>query len=585
MHPFRRIAEAGGIARVYATWSHFSMDWVICYGDSIFFRVPPWQDFLQRIPRICDTRQKKKALVDLMMHSLTFFLTLCAAYLASARRSGQHIWMRSLDSPRGLPAMPVTEPVARLHERRNYTSKYLTDKTKKFYVDGTSIPEVEFDVGESYAGLLPISPAKNESRKLFFWFFPTNDPLGQDEITIFLNGGPGCSSMEGLLKENGPFLWQTGTIKPVPNPWSWTNLTNMVWIDQPVGTGFSQGIPSAISEEDVSVQFLGFFKEFIDTFGFYGKNVYITGESYAGAYVPYIADAMFNANDTKYFNVQSTLIYDPIINTIPIQEQVPAVAFVNYWEPLFALNASFMADIRARADKCGYTSYLNDNLVFPPKGLLPPPPNATSRSCDVFFDILDAVFYVNPCFNFYKISDTCPLLWDVIGFPGSYPYLQDGAELYFNRSDVKRHINVPQDTSWSECALMPVFINRTDNSPPSGLSVLPSVIERSKRTVIAHGMLDMVLMSNGTLLAIQNMTWNGMQGFQSEPKEDFFVPYHVDTSISTIAGAGIMGTTHTERSLTWVTIQLSGHMVPEYAPSAAYRHLEFLLGRIDKLTQ
>jgi carboxypeptidase D len=430
----------------------------------------------------------------------------------------------------------------------------------EFYVDGSRIPEVDFDVGESYAGLLPISSAKNESRKLFFWFFPTNDPLGQDDLTIWLNGGPGCSSMEGLIKENGPFLWQSGTFKPVQNPWSWTNLTNMIWIDQPVGTGFSQGIPSATGEKDISTQFLGFFKEFIDTFEFYGKKIYITGESYAGVYVPFIADAMFNANDTKYFNVQSTLIYDPLINSFTTQQQVPMVAFVDYWKGLFALNASFMADIHTRADECGYTSYLNDNLVFPPKGPLPPAPTVTSEKCDVFDDILDAVFLVNPCFDVYQIATTCPLLWDVIGFPSTFPYLPPGAELYFDRSDVKRHLHVPQTTTWVECSLTPVFVNGTDITRPSGLSVLPGVIERSKRTIIGHGMLDMVLMANGTLLSIQNMTWNGMQGFQSEPKDDFFVPYHTQNSLGTLAGAGVMGTTHTERSLTWVAIQLSGHM-------------------------
>lgn len=43
-----------------------------------------------------------------------------------------------------------------------------------FEVNGTGIPEVDFDVGESYAGLLPISDAKNETRKLFFWYDLSN---------------------------------------------------------------------------------------------------------------------------------------------------------------------------------------------------------------------------------------------------------------------------------------------------------------------------------------------------------------------------------------------------------------------------
>jgi len=190
-----------------------------------------------------------------------------------------------------------------------------------YSVNGSAIPDVDFDVGESYAGLLPISSAANETRKLYFWFFPSTNPAASDEITIWLNGGPGCSSLEGLLQENGPFLWQYGTFKPFRNEWTWVNLTNMVWVEQPVGTGFSQGTPDATSEADVAREFLGFFKNFVDLFALQGRKIFIAGESYAGYYVPYIADAMLNTNDTTYYNVDSILIYDPSTSTDTVQEQ------------------------------------------------------------------------------------------------------------------------------------------------------------------------------------------------------------------------------------------------------------------------
>lgn len=67
-------------------------------------------------------------------------------------------------------------------------------------------------LGESYAGLMPISSQQNAS-ELYFWFFPSDNAHASDEILIWLNGGPGCSSLEGLLQENGPFLWQYGESK------------------------------------------------------------------------------------------------------------------------------------------------------------------------------------------------------------------------------------------------------------------------------------------------------------------------------------------------------------------------------------
>jgi carboxypeptidase D len=323
----------------------------------------------------------------------------------------------------------------------------------------------------------------------------------------------------------------------------------------------------------------------VDTFTLHGYTVYITGESYAGYYVPYIADAMFNADDKEYYNISSIMIYDPSLNSDAIQEQIPAVPFADFWGPLIDLNETFNADIHKRAEACNYTSYLDEYLVFPPKGPLPTPPNVKNdvKGCDLWSDIYYAATEINPCFDVYQVATTCPLLWDVLGFPGSFDYLPTGAEIYFNRTEVQKAINAPIQ-SWAECTSVKVFVNGTDNSLPSAESVLPGVIDRAERVIIGHGLLDYILIYNGTLLAIQNMTFGGSQGFSSPPEDDFIVPnLYPELSTSSLAGSGVMGKYHTEKKLTLVTITLSGHMVPQYAPGAAYRQMEFLLGRIPSL--
>lgn len=68
----------------------------------------------------------------------------------------------------------------------NGSSPYLNPNSQKFVVDGTAIPDVNFDIGESYAGLLPISKASNETRQLYFWFFPSKNPDAGDEIAIWV---------------------------------------------------------------------------------------------------------------------------------------------------------------------------------------------------------------------------------------------------------------------------------------------------------------------------------------------------------------------------------------------------------------
>ena len=208
----------------------------------------------------------------------------------------------------------------------------------EFVVNGSAIPGVPFDIGESYAGTLSVDSNATNENQLYFWFFPSENTNATDEITIWLNGGPGCSSLDGLFQEHGPFLWQSGTAAPQRNPFSWNNLTNIVYVDQPIGTGFSPAAPGAPgkinNETDVAMLFTGFWQNFMTTFDFTGRKVYIAGESYAGQYIPYIAQYMLERNNTDFYNVAGILIYDPSIGTGSVnnngtQSQIPLEQLTN----------------------------------------------------------------------------------------------------------------------------------------------------------------------------------------------------------------------------------------------------------------
>ena len=244
--------------------------------------------------------------------------------------------------------------------------RFLNNKTKKFAVDGANLPEIHFDVGESYAGSLPITGKKGEKDNLFFWFFPSEDGSVTDEITVWLNGGPGCSSLSGFLTENGPVLWQDGTLAPVKNPYSWHKLTNMIWIEQPVGTGFSLGTPSARDEIELATQFRGFWKNFIDTFDqLKGAKTYFTGESYAGAYVPYIANSFLLQNDTKYYNLKGISINDPVIGDDNLQFSITDVPFNTYWANLLHHSDETISKINQLYESSG-TGKLHKKVVHFP---------------------------------------------------------------------------------------------------------------------------------------------------------------------------------------------------------------------------
>ncbi|PYH80689.1 serine carboxypeptidase pepF [Aspergillus uvarum CBS 121591] len=511
--------------------------------------------------------------------------SLCADH-ASAGKLGRFA-QRTRDAK---PAKRAGEVAKRSHSTPVEDYRFYNNATHAFRVK--SLPDVHYDIGETYSGLIPIEK-DDPSRALFFVFQPTvGAPV--DEVTIWLNGGPGCSSLEGFLQENGRFTWQPGTYLPVENQYSWVNLTNVLWVDQPVGTGFSVGTPTAVSEEEIAQDFIKFFKNWQQTFGIKNFKIYVTGESYAGRYVPYISAAMLDEKDTEYFDLKGALTYDPVIGQFDyVQTDAPVVPFVQDNKVLFNFNASFLAELEQLHESCGYKAFIDDYLTFPASGVQPPKSMNYSGDCDLWDLINNEVLGNNPCFNPYAINENCPIVWDVLGFPTEVDYTPPGATIYFDRSDVKRALHAPANITWSECSNESVFVGVGGPEGEGDLSanpiehVLPQVIEGTNRVLISNGDFDMVILTQGTLLSIQNMTWNGKLGFETEPA----TPINIELPDlqwdpilgGATGGQGDMGIQHYERGLMWAETYQSGHMQPQYQPRVSYRHLQWLLGRIDKL--
>ncbi|EYB27867.1 hypothetical protein FG05_04546 [Fusarium graminearum] len=485
-------------------------------------------------------------------------------------------------------------------------TQYYNTKTSQFYVDPKGIPEVSFDVGESYAGQIPVDLKKNGSKdsKFFYWFFPTVNPAGKDDVVIWFNGGPGCSSLEGIfiistitptilirsvgfIQENGPFKWQYGTYKPVPNAWSWHKLANVIWVEYPIGTGFSTGPVTAHNNTQTADEFVKWWKNLVDTFSLQGKKIYVTGESYAGVYVPYVGAAMLDKKDKKYYDVQGALYYDPVM---PYADELHLdkaafPAFFRHWESVFAIPNKNKKILENDNEKCGLDKYREAHLTYPP----PPKPwkSVPTKGCDITSHFDEIIPVINPCFNVYHVQDTCPVLWDILGFP-SVEYVAPGASIYFNLPDVRKAIHAPSTPkNWTSCS-GPVFVKDDPHyDPAEHEKKFQTLVEKTNNVIIGSGMADYIITSNTTALAVQGLKWNGKQGFQKAPSQEFVVPIINNTALNTEnwAGGSVQGEVHSERGFTLATVKTSGHMVPQYAPPAAFRQLEHLLGRVESLTE
>ena len=158
---------------------------------------------------------------------------------------------------------------------------------------------------------------------MFYWMYPhlnfTDAP-----IVIWLNGGPGASSIFGNFLENGPLrIERNGTNSSTDynvyiNPeGSWVDSATMIYIDQPIGTGFSYGSPLLDNMEDATTYFMTFLENLWAMYpDFNKKPLFMTGESYAGKYIPVYSYEMLDTNvriGSKKYNLKASLIGDPYI--------------------------------------------------------------------------------------------------------------------------------------------------------------------------------------------------------------------------------------------------------------------------------
>ena len=109
-------------------------------------------------------------------------------------------------------------------------------------------------------------------------------------FVVWLTGGPGCSSTLALLTENGPCSVNSDGVNTSPNPNSWNNDANVLWLDQPAGVGFSYGTTNDGDEVMVGEDAYYFLQHFFQAHPEYASQpLFIFGESYGGHYAPAIA--------------------------------------------------------------------------------------------------------------------------------------------------------------------------------------------------------------------------------------------------------------------------------------------------------
>ncbi|XP_019170950.1 PREDICTED: serine carboxypeptidase-like 11 [Ipomoea nil] len=174
--------------------------------------------------------------------------------------------------------------------------------------------KVEYLPGIRHEGPLPfeletgyISVGESEDIQLFYYFVKSESNPNIDPIVLWISGGPGCSSFVAMTEELGPLLFDVPkNNRTLPtlslNPYSWTKVASFIFIDLPVGTGFSYA-KSSKNYTDVETSYHGaeFIRKWLeDHFQYQSNSFYVGGDSYSGITVPMVAQAISYGIDARF---------------------------------------------------------------------------------------------------------------------------------------------------------------------------------------------------------------------------------------------------------------------------------------------
>ncbi|PKY00939.1 pheromone-processing carboxypeptidase kex1 [Aspergillus campestris IBT 28561] len=397
-----------------------------------------------------------------------------------------------------------------------------------------------------HAGHIEVDPENNGD--LFFWHFQNRHIANRQRTVIWLNGGPGCSSMDGALMEVGPYRLEDNHTLTYNNG-SWNEFANLLFVDQPVGTGFSYANTNAYLHEldEMAAHFVTFLTTFFELFPEYERDdIYLSGESYAGQHIPYIARAIQernkNARSSAPWNVKGLLIGNGWISPA---EQYPSYLTFAYEEGLITEGSRVAKNLEVLDSVCQSRMEAKKNKIH-------------YDDCEtVLTELLGKTLDSDQqCYNMYDVrlrddAESCGMNWPT-DLEDVGPYLQ--------RSDVVQALNINPDkkSGWQECsgAVSRTFL--AENSVPA-VNLLPGLLESGIPVLLFSGDKDLICNHIGTEHLINNMHWNGGTGF--ETSSGVWAPRHDWTFEDEPAGIYQYA-----RNLTYVLFYNASHMVPYDLP-------------------
>jgi len=373
-----------------------------------------------------------------------------------------------------------------------------------------------------YSGYVKVD-AKSDAN-LFYYIVPSQLNPKTDPVVLWLQGGPGCSSMFGCWVENGPYIIQKdGTF--AKNPYSWTQNSTVIWIDSPVGTGYSyvKNDNYATDEKtianDLWIALQAILFRIRPELG--ALPFYVFGESYAGKYVPYLATTIIanNANPSKGKPINMKAIG---IGNGYVDPYVQTGSFAPY---LYRHNliGSVMLEVAAGIYQ-SYKAAIDAGLY--------------EVAMIIGNDLLQALMTdagVNDVYDIRQSDDPTTPLTDKLG-------------RWLNSKATKQALNVSAGIKWGLCDTGPYFA-LVDDMDRASVDLLPSILAKVP-ILLYNGDYDLICNMDGTATYSDDMDWPGKAAFDAAPNKTWS------------SSKGVAGYYKTAQGLTRLVVSNAGHMVP-----------------------
>jgi len=393
---------------------------------------------------------------------------------------------------------------------------------------------------ESYSGYLTVNRPDCGSN-MFFWYFPAKNGGESAPTLLWLQGGPGGSSLFGLFSENGPYV-VTEDMQLTERMTSWALTHNVIYIDNPVGTGYSftkKDSCHANNQNQVADDLYDALQQFFSLFPALRNNdFYVTGESYAGKYVPAISYKIYETQKKVISPEQVIKFKGMAIGN----GMCDPVTMTNYGDFLYGIGLIDEADRK-------YFHNVSNLIVQSLNN------GNTTLANRLFDDLLNG-----------DLSGYPSYLYNATGYNYYFNYLiadsPNDDMMYYNEyvqlDNVRRAIHVGGMT-WNDGSA--VLNHLQDDIMRSNIKPwIEEILEQGYKVMIYNGLLDVIVAWPLTENFLASMTnWSGVNTYLKTERVKW-----------TINGNQLAGYAKQVDNFTQVVIRNAGHMVPYDQPEAAF---------------